>query len=379
MAKTIPLPPPLLAHESYPELNRTFYGIEPHDYFDVRLALLMVLAGKPGVVRDAIREGLEYQGLRAGRRPADDGEPVEDDTEDDEEKQAKEFVISESVGLLHHVSETLLRFYLAHVGLPPCPWLEIAEERNPEGFKKKVSARFDGHPLDSDRRAEIAQVFYGQALPSGDGPPADVWDASLENIEQWLTHFATWFVAEAHLFNAVKHGLAVQPGEASMELITPADETRGDRRPLIHASGPSIGFLERSGDPAQWHYTTRWVEPDRLMGETYIAMTLLGYVWRVGRLRYTDLGERERIGLLDRPKYNEYMDSLLEPGEGARIITNRMSRLLAHRWAYPPDEITCVSCGRKPAKSEAAHKTWRGLVVEHRLETYCPECAARTD
>jgi hypothetical protein len=36
-----PLPPPWLDGEDFPRLNNWFYKVEPHPYFDARLALLM--------------------------------------------------------------------------------------------------------------------------------------------------------------------------------------------------------------------------------------------------------------------------------------------------------------------------------------------------
>lgn len=376
---TIPLPPPILDGEDFPRLNTWFYAVEPHEYFDKRLGLLVVQAGKPDAVESIIRGGVEYEGFRIGGPGlAGDGEARRDDPRDDEEDARRhvQYVIAESVALLHYVSETLLRFYFAHVGLPPCPWLEIAKELNHVSFKKRIEARFDGAELTDERRRDVAQVFFPSASSPPSGATREAWLEGIENLEQWLTHFAHWFLDESNLFNSVKHGLAVHPGKSGIELNTPEDERLGRNPPLIHAKGPSVAFLEKTGDPRRWHYTTRWVEPQRLMAETVMALRLLRGIWQIGRIRYTDLEKgRVRLDLFTQPGHKEYLDSFLEPGENARLIINRMSMDLGYRYAYGP-ELVCVKCGRKPEPGELAQTTWRGKAEPCSvLEPFCPQCA----
>jgi hypothetical protein len=123
-----PLPAPVLAHEQYETLNESFYRAEPHEYFGTRVELLILAAAKPDVIFSAYQGGLVYGGLHVGgpgtKRNPDAAA---------RERQQTAFVIAESSNLLHHVSETLLRFYLAHApdaegNLSPCPSLEIASE-----------------------------------------------------------------------------------------------------------------------------------------------------------------------------------------------------------------------------------------------------------
>jgi hypothetical protein len=95
--------------------NQAFYGTEPHAYFATRLVLLMVAAAKPEAINDALTEGLEYGTLKIGR----DGVEEEAESEEDGEKQALAFVAGDATNLLQHVSETVLRYYMAH-----CPDLQ---------------------------------------------------------------------------------------------------------------------------------------------------------------------------------------------------------------------------------------------------------------
>jgi hypothetical protein len=119
------LPDPWLDPESLANVNAMFYGSEPHEYFSHRLELLILAAGRPEVIEEAIRSGISYEGLHVGGE--DDGESEPTDEEADT-RSHREFVIAETLTLLYHVSETLLRFYLAHERMPECPWIEIAGE-----------------------------------------------------------------------------------------------------------------------------------------------------------------------------------------------------------------------------------------------------------
>lgn len=374
------LPAPWIAPEAYAELNRMFYRAEPHEYFGTRLELLAVAAAKPDLIFETFLGGLEYERLRVGgegtTRHPDEGVRA---------RQHLAFVIAESVTLLHHVSETLLRFFLAHAPgadgkLAPCPWLEIASELSHTAFKEKIKGRFHEQPIDDGRRAEIATVFYGSPKPAAaTESEANRIAASVENIELWLQHYAAWFLKESNLFNSLKHGLAVQPGESSMELVTPVDEQRGAKPPLIHAKGPSVAFLEKSGDEKLWHNSTRWMEPDRLITEAQFATWLLRSIWQVGRVRYTrSTDQGEMLRFYDHPTYEEFINTQLE-GEAARIITERMSVNLTYVYAYPPD-LVCSVCHRKPKAGERARKTWSayddGL---GELRVHCPECVRNAD
>jgi hypothetical protein len=372
------LPPPQLAPENYRELNEMFYRAEPHEYFESRVELLALAAAKPDLIFEAFLDGIEYKGLRLGGEGT-----TRNPDEEARERQHTAFVVAESVTLLHHVSETLVRFFFAHAPgsngtMSPCPWLEIASELSHVEFKRKIERRFDEVPLNDVRRAQISTVFYGSASPqAANAAEAARLAASVENIEFWLHHLAHWFLRESNLFNALKHGLAVQPGESSMQLITPTDEQLLSDPPLIHAEGPSVSFLEKSGEPKLWHHSTRWVSPERLIIETQFAIWLLRTIWQVGRVRYTTLvADAEALRFYDRPSFEEYMKTQLGD-QTSKIITNRMSMNLDYLYAYPPG-LECAECGRSPRPEELAHKTWRGLMSDDApLRVFCAECAER--
>lgn len=70
------------------------------------------------------------------------------------------FVTLETEVLLHHVSETLLRLYLAHEHAPPCPWISTSRERRPRRVKNKVSGLLDRLQT-SEGEDKLARVLIG--------------------------------------------------------------------------------------------------------------------------------------------------------------------------------------------------------------------------
>lgn len=302
----------LAEEETAPRLNKAFYTAEPHEYFWYRLYLLMI-AGDPSVdLGEFTRRGLTVDGFKAG--------PAEVSEDEKEAERRQRYVITDAAALLHHVSETLLRFYLAHEPLPLCPWLEIARERNFSRLKVRVRARFvDAPDGDLSNREALARVFYGSADRTKLAPeaPAADFDAGLANLEAWLGFFAREFLDNAHLYNSVKHGLAVQPGEASMQL---------DDGSVIRADGPSVAYLEEREMEGRrmWAETTHWLKVGQLLAATYFGILLMRTLWEIGRARYTDQMP-ERIRLYSDPKLDEF---LLAGGEG--IIISKMSMNLLY-------------------------------------------------
>lgn len=300
----------LAEHKAASDLNDRFYRSKPHQYFSYRLHLLM-LAGDPSVdLHEFIRKGITVDGFTAG--PTD----APEDPESAEHRQR--YVLADAAALLHHVSETLLRLYLAHEHLPPCPWLEIARERHFASFKRRVRARFVEAPEDdAANRDALAQVFHGttdrtKLTPQ---PPADLWAASLENIEQWLRFYAHEFLENASLYNSVKHGLAVQPGESAMKL--------GDGS-VISAEGPAIDYLEeRERDGRrEWVTTTHWLNVGHLLAASFVGIRLIYGIWAVARTRYTG-APWEGVSAFTEPKVK---DVLLAAGEGV-VITKMQINL----------------------------------------------------
>ncbi len=173
------------------------------------------------------------------------------------EQDRERFVIAEAEVLLHHAAETLRRLYVAHEPLPPCPWLALAGERSFAAFKEKV-AKLGEELEDEQRKTNVAAVFFGASDRTSlqPTPPEDEWNAGLENLSMWLAWFAVHFL-DSGVYNAAKHGLALQAGNAAFQL--------GDDE-LISRSGASREFVETYKDDSgrrRWRRTTQWADPDR--------------------------------------------------------------------------------------------------------------------
>ncbi len=106
-------------------MNQKFYRGSPHRYFNRRLPSLILAAADNERIRQAFEEGVSFGNLTI--RGA----------EDYDETERMNYAVVESVVLLHHASEALVRLFLAHEGKPPCPWLEVARLRH-AAFKQKV-------------------------------------------------------------------------------------------------------------------------------------------------------------------------------------------------------------------------------------------------
>jgi hypothetical protein len=247
--------------------------------------------GKPEALDRLVEEGVSVGRLTMGGKPRD-----ESDKEQEREDRDR-FVVAETAVLLHHVSETLLRLYLAHEGLGACPWLELVRRRDFRAFRKEV-VKLGEELGQEERQAQMMQVFYGSAERSNldPAPPEERWNAGITNIKQFFADYIRRFL-DAGLYNAAKHGLAIRPGRSSMQL---------DDGALLSASGPSVEYLERkpTDDGWQWARSTSWVNLDQTVALIMMACRFIQAIWGIARWRYTD--ERpDFLILFDRPLYKD--------------------------------------------------------------------------
>lgn len=151
------------------------------------------------------------------------------------------------------------------------------------------------------RREEMRKVFYGCAAREEvtPPPPEELWDAGSANLADFLRDFCRRYL-DTNLYNAAKHGLAIQPGRSAMQL---------DDGELIAVSGPSIDYLEqrlRDDDDAErweWVRATSWLDLDQSLLLIAIACQMIEAIWSVARGRY--LGQMpDHLVLFSRPSYN---------------------------------------------------------------------------
>jgi hypothetical protein len=311
-----PSPDDQLATENYPRLNEQFYNANPQSYLERRWTNLLFTLGKGDELAEMAREGLKFDGVEVTWS----GEPDEIEKEKSERQR---FITAESEILLHHASETLLRLYLAHVTRGPCPWLELARNKDFQAFKKKV-ARLRRRVVAGDEAKDISWVFYGtdDRERFSTPPPVKQWEAGTENIGRFLDHYAAVFL-DPSPYNAAKHGLALVAGEASFQI---------DDGDLISMSGPSLEYLAIKHDAEtkrpQWVQETKWIDTKRAIAFIYIAQSLVEVLWDVARARYTRK-RIEGVRFFNDPKFEDVM-KVGRDDEDTQLIANKMAMHLLY-------------------------------------------------
>lgn len=320
-----PSPDTGLARENFPGLNATFYRMNPHGYLRRRLTNLLLWLGRGEDLEDLLRQGLEYDGMKMKW-----SEDEDEDLRLEEEKELQRFAIIEAEVLLHHVSETLLRFYVAHSPDSDCPWLDLSRTTSFATFKKEISGLRERLQSDSERD-RLAFAFFGatdrhQWKPV---PEEAQWDAGLKNLARFLDFFASVFLAPAP-YNAAKHGLALMGGESGFALGAGKDED-----PFLSRSGPALQYLivkkEQGSGLPRWAEETKWVVLMRNLLMTWMGCDLLKALMKVGKARYT--GELpDSMRLFDKPEFDELMKKT-EPDQKEGIpgvVIEEMAMQLAY-------------------------------------------------
>jgi hypothetical protein len=269
---------PDLTTTRYHQLNERFYAAEPADYLRIRLVSLLALAGRPDEVLELLRAGVNHGGVTAR---------ISDDSEIDQESLSR-YVSIESQVLLHHAGETLVRLYLAHRDHPPCPWLELSREKHFGPFKKRVEEEI-GRRRPALLADEVAWIFLGcreaERSEAERGEDSEAWSAAASNLVLFLRTFVDRWLAESATYNALKHGLAALPGNAS--LLVADDDGRGHSM----ADGASIELLTsgRWDDGRRvWSATTRWIDISECLALVEVASHMISSLWQIARMRYAD-------------------------------------------------------------------------------------------
>src|SRR5687767_3492258 len=111
-----------LTQDTFDDLNTRFYKAEPWRYFERRLANLLLIASDADRYRKLFVDGVSYGDLKLSFEMRQ----VEVDGNDPTPSAEQSFEAIELETLLHHSTETLLRFVHAHAEAPACPWLRMS-------------------------------------------------------------------------------------------------------------------------------------------------------------------------------------------------------------------------------------------------------------
>lgn len=206
------------------ELNRDFYARSPSQYLRTRITLLVTLGDARGPAHQAVSEGVAAWDLRAHFNAT----PDEDETD--------EFAVVESISIMYLVAEALIRLFFAHVDGNSCPPLQLSSLTNYAKFKQKTAGLLSDPPdIESLRR-----VFRGMC-----GPPSevtdDVWAEDAEVLQFLVRRAAELLVKESNVYNATKHGLAVQPRKSAMKIGSETDPLGV----IVDHHGSSVRYLNK--------------------------------------------------------------------------------------------------------------------------------------
>ena len=309
-----------LIPDQFPEMNRRFHDSHPADYFDLRLATLLVAASRSDVIQTTLRDGIEIGLLKL--RAGDDDIAGTDNI--------SRYAITDAIVLLHHASEALLRLYLAHERQPECPWLEMARLRGrgvfPRGIERLITERDSKHQRDNVSRwflgSDVAHVI------ERGGPDGRSGKDAVEGANQFLVATAERLLKESDVYNSAKHGMSVLPGDRGMKY--------GDHDFPIDLSmnGPSLAYLEmRPKQPKvrkRWAETTTWVQLDGSLAWIRLVTQQMRNLWSVAGLVYLD------IPASINPIFPDQVQAVVTAGKTNTYNIDTLSMELAYYVETPP-------------------------------------------
>ncbi|MGB2695703.1 MAG: hypothetical protein WBD55_11040 [Dehalococcoidia bacterium] len=242
-------------------LNRKLYEMEPWIFFQQRLAHLM-LAADQDRYRAIFQEGVSAGGVTLRIESSRDEPPTPEQS----------IVAIESEVLLHHSSETLLRFVHAHAGPSASPWVRMASLTSHKKFKSWVAAAILDAP-DEDLLRLCEETFAVESSR------ADGLDACASYLRLLGTHFV-----DADSYNAAKYGMGLRGGNHRLGL-----EIDGWR--VLDCDGVTVDWLAcwPRDDPEQaprWTQVSRFLDQDATIALIYTATMLMRSIWIRGRARH---------------------------------------------------------------------------------------------
>lgn len=253
-------------------LNGQYYQEEgPDDYIQGRLYALVAIGGSPDGFMDLFDSGVEFRGARISLQGAVGGD-YEAATREQNQRFLDHYVRIEMHNLKHLAIETLLRLFLGHRDLPPCPWLEISRVISATEFKEAVRSEVvnaDQEKLERD----VGQLFFASdRLPD---QYSDDDQEAARNLAGFMRRFAAAWLAEAKSYNSTKHGLTAIPGNS----VPDGGPGAGDH--LTH-----LTFKTKKRKERHWSQTTRWIRPGDAMTTIVVVRLMLTSLWSIARCRY---------------------------------------------------------------------------------------------
>ena len=138
----------VLDQSQFPELNALFYTASPSDFIR-RINVMALIAAPDSSLAPAFAVHREPGSVRVTAGPVPDLD------------LRLQYMRTETVAIVHHASETLLRLYFAHIYHPESPWLGMSASTNFVELKERVGDLLD---VGFDRKV-IAELFMGGSSP----------------------------------------------------------------------------------------------------------------------------------------------------------------------------------------------------------------------
>lgn len=284
---------PHLTPEQARELDDSFFGSRPFEYFSARIASLISSADSPAVERP---EGLGadfFASLGLAEMPHT--LPFSDS---DRELQ----VATDSFAVRHHAAEALVRLYhaltvaTAAEGSPACVWESIVD-----GPIRTVDlvGQARGH-LSSDAGQDS---FWTLVLPPGaaadDGTSKEVTTA-LNVMGAWLQRAMNLLTRDdintnaAH--NKVKHGLAIRSRNDVRMIFSTQGPDADDTIPLSALTGPNaadifntvtLDYLARPhGKKSGLEMSTLRLAPAKLLAESWMMAVTYAAMFHIAAAQH---------------------------------------------------------------------------------------------
>ena len=281
----------------YGSLNEHFYHAEPSEYLLQRLWSLAASLD-PATQPTAV----QFDQFSMAREPED----ILDDN------KAMKYAALESMVLLHHAAESMLRLYLAHANRSPCPWVEIAKLRNFAEFKRRVAELRDSLS-EPEVMNDLEEVFMWAHEPAAFPRVSEHLRASNQaGLRLMIEYAATVLLEDAPVYNAAKHGIAVLAGDVNLEL-----------EEVLRAEGPSLTTLEEIelDGARKWAKRTRWVHPTRSLTTTFVIANMIRSLWESARGHYLGGGDPSRLYPLDEAQIRKLLHFGYEDGFNVTAMT----------------------------------------------------------
>ena len=226
------------------ELNRDFYAHSPSQYLRTRITLLIAFGDQRAPVHQALSDGVCAWDMRASL----DAAPDDDETDG--------FAVVESISIMYLAAESLLRLYFAHVDGDSCPPLQLSSLTSYAKFKQMVGVLLTNPPSIETLRGVFRGMLNAPAAVS-----EELWAEDAEVLQFLVRRAAELLARESNVYNATKHGLAVQPRKSGLRLGSEEDP----RGVIIDHHGSSIRFLNKmpstERDIQQWRETIQFAFP----------------------------------------------------------------------------------------------------------------------